>query len=312
MELPVKLMNRFAELPMDAMLAQLEPPAEKVHLVLDTDTYNEIDDQFAIVYALLSKEEVEVEAIYAAPFLNQRSKSPADGMLKSYEEIVRILKLLNIPHKNYVFRGSEAYLTSLESPVRSDAATDLIERAMAKREQPLYVVAIGAITNIASAILIEPRIIERIVVVWLGGMPYYWHTARHYNLQQDLKASQLIFDCGVPLVHIPTKNVAEHARTTLPEMERYVKGKGIIGDYLYNIFFEYTTDHFAWSKVIWDITAIAFLLNSEWVPSVICPSPILTDSYTWSFDQSRHPTRVAIDAKRDAIFGDLFQKLNRR
>ncbi|UCG82787.1 MAG: nucleoside hydrolase [Dehalococcoidia bacterium] len=301
-------MRKFPELPKDVMLARLEPPAGRVRMVLDTDTYNEIDDQFALVYALFSKE-LEVEAIYAAPFLNQRSKSPADGMIKSYEEIRRILELLNVRHDNYAFRGSEEYLTGKESPVSSDAAADLVERAMTEREQPLYVVAIGAITNIASAILIEPRIIERIIVVWLGGMPYYWHTARHFNLQQDLKASQLIFDSGVPLVHIPTKNVAEHVRTTLPEVERYVKGQGIIGDYLHWIFSEYTAEHFASSKVIWDITTIAFLLNAEWVPSVICPSPILTDSYTWSFDQSRHPTRVAIDARRDAIFGDLFKKL---
>ena len=40
---------------------RLEPPAGRVRMVLDTDTYNEIDDQFALVYALLSHERLDVE-----------------------------------------------------------------------------------------------------------------------------------------------------------------------------------------------------------------------------------------------------------
>ena len=56
-------------------------------MVLDTDTYNEIDDQFALVYALLSPERLNVEAIYAAPFHNKRSQGPEDGMHRSYDEI---------------------------------------------------------------------------------------------------------------------------------------------------------------------------------------------------------------------------------
>ena len=40
-------------------------PNEKVRMVLDTDTYNEIDDQFALVYALLCPEKLNVEAVYA-------------------------------------------------------------------------------------------------------------------------------------------------------------------------------------------------------------------------------------------------------
>ena len=193
--------------------------------------------------------------------------------------------------------------------MESDATANLINLAMKDRDGPLYVAAIGAITNVSSAILIEPKIIERIVVVWLGGQPDYWPTAREFNLQQDIPASQVIFNCGVPLVHIPCKNVAEHLRTTVPEMERHVKGRGPIGDYLHEIFVDYHAEHYAWSKVIWDISAIAWLLNSQWVPSNICPSPILTNNATWSFDRSRHFTRVAIDARRDAIFGDLFRKI---
>jgi len=39
-------------------------------VVLDTDTYNEVDDQFALAHLLLAPELVRLEAVYAAPFFN--------------------------------------------------------------------------------------------------------------------------------------------------------------------------------------------------------------------------------------------------
>jgi purine nucleosidase len=291
------------------LLERLEPPTGPVSMVLDTDTYNEIDDQFAVVYSLLSKN-LNVEAIYAAPFFNQRSTGPGDGMRKSYAEILRLLERLGCSHEGFVFHGSDRYLGRLDKPVRSEAVDDLIARALQSRDGPLYVVPIGAITNIASALLIEPQIAERIVVVWLGGQPWYWPEAREFNLAQDVLSAQVVFNCGVPVVQIPCKNVAEHLRTTVPEMETYVKGKGAIGDYLYQIFVDYHEDHYAWSKVIWDIATIGYLNNPEWVPTEVRPSPVLRDDVTWGpEDPTRHPCRVAVDVRRDRVFGDLFRKL---
>jgi inosine-uridine nucleoside N-ribohydrolase len=189
----------------------------------------------------------------------------------------------------------------------------LIAKALKPREGPLYVLAIGAITNVASAILLAPEIIRRIVVVWLGGEPYYWPTASQFNLKQDVPAAQVVFDSGVPLVHIPCKNVSEHLRTTLPEMRTYVKGQGAIGDYLYQIFEDYRADHFAYSKVIWDISTVAFLNNPAWVPTELRPASILRDDLTWGpEDPARHVFREAFDIKRDGVFGDLFRKLQAR
>lgn len=64
----------------------LQVPRGSVDVVLDTDAYNEIDDQFAISYLLRSKDKLNPKAIYAAPFLNSKSSSPKDGMEKSYNE----------------------------------------------------------------------------------------------------------------------------------------------------------------------------------------------------------------------------------
>lgn len=289
--------------------AALTPTTGKVDAVLDTDTYNEIDDQFALVYALLAPEGINLRAIYAAPFHNDRSTSPADGMAKSYDEILRVLDRMSVPPEGLVHRGSTSYLPGADEAVDSDAAHHLVEQAMAPREGLLYVLAIGAITNVASAILMEPRIAGRIVVVWLGGNdPQHPHT-REFNLQQDLHAARVVFDSGVPLVWIPCRRVAEHLRTTEPEMAAHVRGRGAIGDYLYEIFRDYSDGSAAWSKVIWDIATVAWLLDPAWVPTVWTPSPILTDQLTWSVDASRHSVRVATWCDRDAVFGDLFARL---
>ena len=301
---------QFPMIDRNALLRHLEPPAGPVSMVLDTDTYNEIDDQFAVVYSLLS-EKLNVEAIYAAPFFNSRSSGPGDGMQKSYEEIMRLLERMGRPIQN-VYRGSTRYLERMETPVHSEAANNLIARAMQRRDGPLYVVAIGAITNVASAILIRPEIVEQIVIVWLGGHPQYWPHTREFNLMQDVLSAQVVFNCGAPVVQIPCKNVAEHMRTTLPEMERYVRGRGAIGDYLYQIFEAYFDDHYARSKVLWDISTIAYLNNPDWVPTEVRSSPVLLDDVTWGpADPARHPFRVAVDLDRDRIYGDLFRRLAR-
>ena len=306
-------------------LEKLQPPKGKVRAVIDTDTYNEIDDQFAVVHALLSPEKLTIEGLYAAPFFNLRSSSPGDGMEMSYDEIIRLLGKLDVPSENLAYRGSPGFLQDYEHPYASEAVNDLIERAM-KSHEPLYVVAIGALTNIASAILIEPKLIEKIVLVWLGGNALHWPHAVEFNLAGDVLAARLVFDCGVPLILIPCAGVTTHLRTTVSEIERYVEGQGAIGDYLAQTFKGYKDDHFAWSKEIWDVVAIAYLLNADWIPSHIVSSPIITqrtaddvcnvDPYswtkhplTWSFDSSRHQIRCAYFVHRDPIFRDLFTRL---
>ena len=304
-------MVRFPSLPESERLAMLEPPRGPVSMVLDTDTFNEIDDQFAVAYALMSSN-LNVEAIYAAPFSNPRH-TPSIGMEKSYEEILRVMDRMGQDPQGRVFRGSQGFLPSATEPEHSPAAEDLIAKAGRARKDALYVLAIGAITNVASALLLEPSIATRIVVVWLGGQPYYWPTAREYNLWQDTAAARIVFNSGVPLVHIPCKNVAEHLRTTLPEMALYIRDYGALGAYLYEIFEGYRGDHYAYSKVIWDISTVAYLNNPDWVPTTLRPSPILQDDVTWGpVDPSRHKIREAYDVNRDAIFGDLFRKLQAR
>ena len=89
-------------------------------------------------------------------------------------------------------------------------------------------------------------------------------------------------------------------------MAANVAGRGAIGDYLMEIFGEYVPDKPAQSKVLWDMSAIAWLVNPSWIRTSVVPSPILTDEMAWAFDDSRHTIRVAQWLDRDSIYRDFF------
>jgi inosine-uridine nucleoside N-ribohydrolase len=291
-------------------LKLLEPPVGRLRVVLDTDTYNEIDDQFALVQMLLSKDRFEVEAIYAAPFFNARADSPGHGMELSYQEILRLLDRLNVAPEGLVHRGVTDYVGPGKTAQAAPAVDDLVARARAgSPDNPLYVVAIGAISNVASALLKAPDIIDRIIVVWLGGHALEWPHTVEFNLKQDVGGAQVLLDSGVPLVLVPCMGVTSRLHATVPEIERYVEPHGSIGAFLAMRFKEYSSDHMGWAKEIWDMAPVGWLLNPVWAPSVIIPAPVLTDQMTWSIDRRRHPIRYVTYVDRNPILKDFFVKL---
>jgi len=280
-------------------------------VVLDTDTYNEVDDQFALAHLLLSPEEVEIEAVYAAPFFNDRASSPADGMEKSYDEITRVIDLVDGPRPP-VFRGSTSYLPGAAVPVKSAAASDLVERAMAMKEgERLYIAGIAAATNLASALLLEPKIAERITLIWLGGHGPHWPDTREFNLQQDIYAARVLLDSHVPLILLPCHPVTSHLIVTVPELEKQLEARSKLGAYLTDIVRHYGDNSLGRSKVIWDISASAWLVNPTWIFTGDEPSPLLRDNLTWGDRTGRRLIQIAYGLNRDAIFEDFFTKAAR-
>jgi purine nucleosidase len=339
--------------------------------VIDTDAANEIDDPFAIAWALLSPDALQVEAVYAAPFsfAHRRQElmrarlardrpaeagpedhdllqhhagmlahferqgwdpatvelapfvAPEIGMERSLREIEAVFARLNLRSDGRVLRGSPGYLPSLQQPIRSDAAAHLIASARASPpDEPLYVVALGCLTNIASALLLAPDIAERIVVVWTAGFPSHAPQPNiAFNLDQDMLASALLLDSGVPHVYLPGYHVGAQLRLTHPEAERHLQRRSAIGDHLFALY----THNPLWpmlgiegfhahSWVIWDIINIAWLLNPAWVPSDLVRTPHLRSDRRWARgEDSRHWMREAHAVQRDAIFADLFDKIAR-
>ena len=249
----------------EQMLNNLNVPDHPIDVILDTDAYNEIDDQFAISYMILSNEKINVKAFYAAPFYNQHSSGPKDGMEKSYAEIHKILKLIK---KDFpVYEGSCAYLPDETTFVDSAAARDLVNRAKNYTpKNPLYVVAIGAITNIASALLLAPNIAENIVIVWLGGHSLSYHDTKEFNMWQDIAAARVVMKSAAPFVQLPCMGVVSGFTISEPELKKWLCKKNALSDYLaQNTIDEVKTycKSDIWTRVIWDVTAVAWLLNDN-------------------------------------------------
>lgn len=304
---------QFPLLDDELRLARLKPPASgRVRMILDTDTANEIDDQFAVVLALLSDERLQLEALHAAPFARPGTAfdNPAAGVEESEAEIHRLLERLRVDPADRVVRGADRFLPDLETPVPNSASDDLIERALATADgEVLWVAAIGALPNVASALLQAPEIVERIAIVWLGGQPLHWHTADEYNLRQDPDAVRVVLASGAPFVYVPCFGAASHLLTTTAELDAYVRPCGAIGEYLADIFRDHSEQYPGRSKEIWDLAAIAYLLDESWTPRRAVPRPTLRDDLTWSEPEHDASIGVVDYVQRDPIFADLFAKL---
>jgi len=366
MTTPQSVIDRFPKLDDAFVEGRLGRPGSSPRVIIDTDTANEIDDQYALAWALLSPERLDLEGVTAVPFSFAHHKDeliasveavraaagsgdrgkfmgglggwaqrlidqgrraedvrfvgPDEGAELSYREILRVFEKCGVSADGKVFRGTPGYLESLDKPVDTPAARFIIERARAADDRPLYILAMGALTNIASALLMAPDIIENIVVVWTAGFPSYapFSNVPSLNLMQDRLASQLLFDCGVPQVYLPGYHVGAQLKLSLPEMEQFVKGRGAIGDYLHHLYthnplhemFAITgAETKTW--VIWDVINVAWLFDESYVRTFMTRAPLLDDELYWQRPEGRHQMLEAFDLNRDAIFEDMYRALER-
>lgn len=325
------------------------PEDYPLRVLIDTDCANEIDDQFALAWALLTPERVTVEATVAEPFsfrhhlphlraatdpeyavwaarLAAAGRSvedlegilvrPAEGMVLSLAEICRIQALCGALSPAHA--GADRYMSAPDDIVWSEGAEAIIDLAQSG-EPPLYVAGMGCVTNIAAALLRAPEIADRIVVLWTAGFPSRQPHAQGsaLNLVQDPHAARHLFDCGVPLVYLPGYHVGAQLRLSKPEMRSFVQGRGALGDYLWSLFDRNPlhemygmSDVERRSSVIWDMIDIAWLIEPDWVPTFLTPSPVLAQDLSWRVQDGRHLIREAYDIRRDDIFRYFFDKLS--
>lgn len=306
---------------METILNDLRAPGRKKNFILDTDTYNEVDDQFAIAYAMLA-EDINLLALTAAPFLNSRSESPRDGMEKSYEEMVRVRDFIdpegrmNIP----CYRGSSDYMKSLIAPQPSEAAENIV-RIVKETEGIVYIAVIGCYTNVASALLLDPSIMDKAVIIMVGANKFEHEDCNEFNLMQDRNAARVIFESGVPVVVLPAVQCTEFIRVSTGELCYYLRGKaGRIGDYLCDIFIAEEgapekENGFCNSRQrsIWDIASIAFLRDPDkFCRAHIVPARTIDERGYWA-DLNGKRNMIYVDAFiRDFIFSDFFTLMQNR
>ena len=280
---------------------------EKVNVILDTDTYNECDDQFALSYMLKNQDIFNVEAITVAPYSHKEyNESVKEGQEKSYQVILKICKWLNFETTDKVFKGSNDYIVNNYNE-ENDAVNKIIEIAL--KNDKTYIMAIGAITNIALAIKKEPKIIEKIDVIWLGGNSLLQDNNLEFNFKQDIDAVRIVFISKVKLTVIPCKNVASNLRTSLYELNHYLKDKSELCNYLIDRFYNDGYHGTQERRVIWDISVIAYMINKEWFTSKEISCPKIKDDTSYEMTNNNHKITMISYIDVDNVYTDLFQKL---
>ena len=303
------------EIPHETIFNLLSNPSSKTpkKIIIDTDTYNEIDDQFALVHMLLveqSREDIEILCINSAPFHNtaRNTDSYEHGMELSYQEIFNVLNTLDTSWKGEVLKGSKISIQNNNgSPVVSPASEKIIELAL--KHDKIYIIALGALTNITSAIFLNPEIRSRIVVCTLGGSAFTLHGFSDFNHAQDVLAAQRLFSSGTPVIHFPGWSVTDHLRTSRWELEANL-GSSKIGEFLYKRYLEFVEDFPGRSKPIWDLAPGGWILDPTWYISEIRETPELTDKNTWVDKPANHPIRTIRWMNRDQIFKNFFELIN--
>lgn len=217
------------------------PEGKKKRVIVDSDIAAEADDPFAIVHHLLTPSE-NVVGIIAANFEWRYRTIPAlspqrgKSMERSCTEGRKLLKLMDIDDVP-LFRGTPDCLTDVDNPPLGEGVKFIISEAMRECSQPLYIALQGTLTDLAAAYLHEPKIAEHIkAAIWIGGGAYP-DGGRESNLQQDVRAAQILFESPIPIWQIPV-NVYAGINISFAELMQKVHPCGEIGQHLCERMFE--------------------------------------------------------------------------
>ena len=279
----------------------------KVNVILDTDTYNECDDQFALAYLLKNQDKFNIEAMTVAPFSRDDGKETIEELAeKSYNEILKICNWLKFKTENKVFKGSTDYMCNGYDE-SNDAVNKIIE--IANKNEKTYILAIGKITNVALAIKKAPEIIKNIEVICLGGPSFLKTNHKESNFRHDIQAVREVFESKVKLTVIPARNVASNLMTSIYELEHFLKGKNELCDYLCQRFYNDTYHGIEERRVIWDISVIAYMINKTWFETEEISCPIIKEDTSYELTENRHKVTFVNYLDVNKIYNDLFKKL---
>ena len=203
------------------------PTDKMARVIINTDAKNEADDQYCIVQALLTPS-FELHGIIPAHFGTAKS---AHSMKDSHDEVMKILDLMELAGRVTVADGAEGAIPDQNAPVQSAGADLIIREAMKDDPRPLHIAFLGPITDMASALLMEPRIAEKnLRVIWIGGGEWPFG-GPEYNLSNDIEAANVVFRSKLQVWQIPS-SVYRMVAVSYAELMERVYDKGVIGKYL--------------------------------------------------------------------------------
>ncbi len=282
----------------------IPPRDRRIRLLIDSDCKNEIDDQYAIALAILSPERFAIEGFVGANFDN--AWGGPDGIEKSAREIELVLEKAGLAGRWPVKRGSHP-MQYRSVPVDSEGVDFIVERAMAGTpDDPLWIVGLGAATDLASAYLKEPRIVDRVVVFW--HFRTRWpEKCWNFNVFGDPRAARAIFHSPLPFVLFDT---GTYLTCPMEESERMLKPYGALGAYLHD--YRYTRPSFqSPRKGFFDMGDVAALVD----PSLACWEETECPEVDWDLSYQFKGTLGSIlrcyHVDRDRSFALLYERMRR-
>lgn len=203
------------------------PHDKKTRVIINTDAKAEADDQYAIVHALLTPS-FDVRGVIAAHFGKEKSQR---SMEESREEVDLLLRLTGLEGRIRADNGAPHALPDERTPVDSPGARLIISEALKGDDRPLYIAFCGPLTDMASALLLEPSIALRdIRAIWIGG--YTWPSGGpEYNLANDIHAANVVLQSKLELWQVPY-NTYRQMPVSHAELLEKVYPHGDIGRYL--------------------------------------------------------------------------------
>lgn len=293
------------------------PEQKKVRMIVYTDCKNEADDQFALAHHLMTPKFI-VKGIVGGHFnLNPQEYGSGHTAQASVDEIKKVLELMDLSDCCEVYKGAEYPLQDENSSNISDGAKFIVEEAMKEDEHPLFIACQGGITDLASAILMEPRICERMTAIWIGG-GIYPEGGFEFNLKQDIAAANIVMRSSMPVWQIPM-NVYKQMAVSLAELQLHVRPYGRIGHYLFKQMVDYNykcADVSHWPHgEIWglgDSPTIAVLLEeSEKTDSYdVIPAPCINyEDMTYVYEEKNREIRVYKQVNARLTMEDFYAKL---
>ena len=210
------------------------PERKRVRYIVHTDCKNEADDQYTLAHILMTPK-LDVKGIVAAHFdaatrFNPELK-PGETAKASYGEVLKVMDLMHLSGQYPVLMGAPVALADEKTPIDSEGARFIIEEAMKEDNAPLFIGMQGCLTDLASAILMEPKICERMTAIWIGGGDYP-SGGYEFNLDMDIPAANVVLSSSMPVWQVPSGTYKQFA-VSLAELQVRVMPYGKIGAYLF-------------------------------------------------------------------------------
>lgn len=287
------------------------PEKKKIRVIIDSDAKNEADDQYAIVHALLTPK-FNIKGIVAAHFGKQRTP---DSMKESYEECEKLLSLMGKTGEVRVYHGAKEAMVSEEEYEYSEGADFIVREALREDDSKLFVISLGAITDIAAAYQRHPEIAGRFTCIWIGGRPYP-NGGDEFNLHNDIIAARIIMKSSIELWQVPC-DVYSKMLVSFAELEEKVYPCGEIGKYLFEQlqeFRDYIINVLDWwqrdeSWILGDSPAVGLLLEPHEFSYTMEEAPYIQDDMSYVFNGKGRKIRVYHDIDSRFILEDMFAKL---